>query len=141
MNQVQQAYAIAKAAYEVARDMYNTELEMNAHRQAIMDEQFPLLDFEPGTPEYARACDIEDELYDMEKMADEHAGLTPIREALDVAEQSMVEWSFATLKSIPQAFKMVGIEYKDIEGLLAHMQNRYSPIRTKLVDLAFRYAA
>ena len=77
---------------------------------------------------------------EIENEIDERTCYTASREALKTAEESLVRWSFEALKKRPAVFLKVGVKYSDIEVLLPHMDNFYSPIRKRLVDLAFHFA-
>ena len=141
MNKFQKAYALAKAQREVVIAMYRDAFNAHPEYGALWAEQEPLLDFEDGTPEYARSIEIEIRLGEIEREINERTGYTESREVLQLAEQAMVEWSFNALKKQPAAFVKAGIKYSDIAVLLPHMNNLYSPIRKKLIDLSFHFAS
>lgn len=138
MNKYQKAYALAKAQREVVVAAYREAF--NAHQEygTLWAEQEPLLDFEEGTPEYARSLEIEGRLMEIDREIDERTGYTESGKVLQIAEQALVKWSFDALKKQPAVFAKAGIKYSDIEVLLPHMDNLYSPIRKQLISLAYR---
>ena len=138
MNKYQKAYAMAKAQREVVITAYRHAFNAHPEYGALWAEQEPLLDFEDGTPEFKRSIEIEGELMKIDREIDERTGYTESGKVLQLAEQAMVEWSFADLKKQPAAFMKAGIKYSDIAVLLPHMDNLYSPIRKQLVSLAYR---
>ena len=138
MNKFQRAYAMAKAQREVVVAMYREAFNAHPEYGTLWVEQEPLLDFEEGTPEYARSIEIEGRLMEIDREIDERTGYSESQETLQLAEQAMVEWSFNALKKQPAVFAKAGIKYSDIEVLLPHMNNLYSPIRKQLVSLAYR---
>lgn len=140
MNRYQRAYALAKAHHQVTVDLYNQEFRNHEEYQALTAELDPLLDSVEGTPEYARALEIDKRMRAIEREIDETTAYRRSGQVLRQAEEAMVQWSFDVLKNRPAAFAKFGIRYSDIEVLLPHMANPYSPIRRKLIDLSFRFA-